>query len=73
MLSLIFTIANFDFVAVVTRDNRNINVFVFKSVRATVYCYSISSGLTGCGIGMMDFLSVSLDKAFLISAEKDKE
>lgn len=32
--------------------------------------YSMSSGLTGCGSGMMDFFSVSLDSAFLISAGK---
>lgn len=30
----------------------------------------MSSGRTGCGSGMMDFFSVSLDKAFLMSAAK---
>lgn len=40
--------------------------------RATVYCYSMSSGLTGCGSGMIDFFSVSLDRAFLISAKRKK-
>lgn len=33
----------------------------------------MSSGLTGWGSGMMDFFSVSLDKAFLISATGNKK
>lgn len=40
---------------------------VKRGQRATV-CYSMSSGRTGCGSGMMDFFSVSLDRAFLMSA-----
>lgn len=35
--------------------------------RATGQCYSMSSGRTGCGSGIIDFFSVSLDNAFLIS------
>lgn len=38
-------------------------------VEGPAYGQSSSSGLTGCGKGMTDFLSLSLDNAFLISVE----
>lgn len=33
---------------------------------------SNSSGLTGCGNGIIDFFSLSLDNAFLISVRQNK-
>lgn len=51
--------------------NDSLSMYVIRvsqSQRATVCCYSMSSGLTGCGSGMIDFFSVSLDRAFLMSA-----
>lgn len=46
---------------------------IMRMQRATVYCYSMSSGLTGWGSGMIDFFSVSLDRAFLISATSTQD
>lgn len=46
---------------------------IVRMQRATVCCYSMSSGLTGCGSGMIDFFSVSLDRAFLMSATREEE
>lgn len=42
-------------------------------LRITAYSYSMSSGLTGWGRGIIDFFSVSLERAFLISVVKENK
>lgn len=46
--------------------------FLACCLRITVYSYSMSSGLTGWGRGIIDFFSISLERAFLISVAREK-